>query len=80
MDSGPRVHPAAWHRACPRRWRTKLRSAETVAAVVNLARSNREIAAASTQWDRDPYLLGTPGGTVDLRTGDTARARARPTS
>jgi putative DNA primase/helicase len=20
-------------------------------------------------WDRDPYLLGTPGGTVDLRTG-----------
>ena len=20
-------------------------------------------------WDRDPWLLGTPGGTVDLRTG-----------
>jgi putative DNA primase/helicase len=49
---------------------TKLRSAETIAAVVNLARSNRELAALASEWDRDPYLLGTPGGTVDLRTGE----------
>ena len=21
-------------------------------------------------WDRDPFLLGTPAGTVDLRTGE----------
>jgi putative DNA primase/helicase len=26
-------------------------------------------------WDRDPYLLGTPGGTVDLRTGELRPAR-----
>lgn len=49
---------------------TKLRSAETVAAIVGLARSNREIAASVDEWDRDPYLLGTPAGTVDLRTGE----------
>ena len=49
---------------------TKLRSADTIAAVVNLARSNRELAAGVEEWDRDPYLLGTPGGTVDLRTGE----------
>ena len=53
----------------PEKMAAKLRSAETVAAVVNLARSNREIAEAVDVWDRDPYLLGTPGGTVDLRTG-----------
>ena len=54
---------------------TKLRSADTVAAVVNLARSNREIAATVDLWDRDPYLLGTPGGTVDLRTGEVREPR-----
>ncbi|MCJ2035756.1 phage/plasmid primase, P4 family [Methylobacterium sp. J-068] len=26
-------------------------------------------------WDSDPWLLGTPGGTVDLRTGDLREAR-----
>lgn len=53
---------------------TKLRSAETIAAVVSLARSNRELAAGVKEWDRDPYLLGTPGGTVDLRTGELRNA------
>ncbi len=39
-----------------------------VAAVEQLARS--EPALASTgEWDPDPFLLGTPGGTVDLATG-----------
>ena len=54
---------------------SRLRSAETIAAVVNLARSNREFAAGVSDWDRDEYLLGTPGGTVDLRTGDLREAR-----
>jgi putative DNA primase/helicase len=27
------------------------------------------LAVTSEAWDRDPWLLGTPGGTVDLRTG-----------
>jgi putative DNA primase/helicase len=39
---------------------TKLRSAETVAAIISLARSNSEFAAGVGNWDRDPYLLGTP--------------------
>lgn len=46
-----------------------LRSAQTVAHVVGLARSNPKQAASVGQWDADPWLLGTPGGTVDLRTG-----------
>ena len=43
--------------------------ASTVAAVVTLARSDRRLAATTDQWDADPWLLGTPAGVVDLRTG-----------
>ncbi|HEX2527205.1 MAG TPA: phage/plasmid primase, P4 family [Geminicoccus sp.] len=41
----------------------------TIAAVANLWRSNEGIAALPGDFDCDPYLLGTPGGTVDLRDG-----------
>jgi putative DNA primase/helicase len=44
-------------------------SAKTVAAVVNLARADRRLAATTDQWDPDLWLLNTPGGVVDLRTG-----------
>ncbi len=53
----------------------KLRQADTVAKVVGLARSNVAQAASVSQWDGDPWLLGTPGGTVDLRTGELRTAR-----
>lgn len=46
-----------------------LADAQTVAAVERLARCDRRHAATVDQWDADPWLLGTPGGTVDLRTG-----------
>ncbi len=44
-------------------------SAGTVAAVERLARNDRRHAVTVDQWDADPWLLNTPGGTVDLRTG-----------
>jgi putative DNA primase/helicase len=46
-------------------------SAKTVAAVERLAKADRRHAATVDQWDADPWLLNTPGGVVDLRTGDT---------
>src|SRR5205823_443932 len=47
-----------------------LSSARTIAAVETIARSDqRRIAATADQWDRDPWLLNTPGGTVDLKSG-----------
>src|SRR5690606_2721635 len=49
--------------------------APTVAAVAGLAQSNPDQAATVEQWDADPWLLGTPGGTVDLRTGQLRAAR-----
>jgi putative DNA primase/helicase len=47
------------------RW---LLSAQTVAAVLNLARSDPRLAATVDQWDADPFILG---GNMycDLRTG-----------
>jgi putative DNA primase/helicase len=46
-----------------------LASAKTRAAVVSLAREDRRIAATIDQWDTDLWLLNTPDGTIDLRTG-----------
>jgi putative DNA primase/helicase len=48
---------------------------KTVAAVIALARTDRRQAATTAQWDADPWLLGTPGGTVDLRSGKLMPAR-----
>jgi putative DNA primase/helicase len=42
--------------------------------VERYARTDRAFAVTSEIWDRDPYLLGTPGGTVDLRTGNISEA------
>ena len=53
--------------------KSALASAKTVAAVERLARSDRRIAATIDQWDADPWLLNTPDGVIDLRTG-TKRA------
>lgn len=44
-------------------------SKNTVAAVHSLARADRRLAATVDQWDRDLWLLNTPGGAVDLKTG-----------
>ncbi len=46
-----------------------LTSAKTVAAVEKLAKADRRIAATTDQWDADPWLLNTPAGVIDLRTG-----------
>ncbi len=46
-----------------------LASAKTRAAVVSLAGEDRRLAASVDQWDANPWLLNTPAGVVDLRTG-----------
>jgi putative DNA primase/helicase len=46
-----------------------VRRASTAAAVERFARADRAFAVNSAIWDRDPLLLGTPAGTVDLRVG-----------
>ena len=50
--------------------RTAIASASTSAAVMRLARSDRQLAATVDQWDVEPFWLNTPDGVVNLRTGD----------
>jgi putative DNA primase/helicase len=48
----------------------KIAAAQTVAAIERLARADRRHAATVEQWDDDPWLLNTPIGTIDLRSGE----------
>jgi putative DNA primase/helicase len=43
--------------------------ASFAAGVERFAQADRAFAVTSAIWDCDPWLLGTPGGTVDLKTG-----------
>ncbi len=56
--------------------RTRMAASKTdfASGVERFARSDRVFAVTSEDWDRDPLLLGTPGGTVDLRTGQMRSA------
>lgn len=49
--------------------RYKINSTGFAAGVEKFARCDPKIAVTVEYWDRDPWLLGTPGGTIDLRTG-----------
>jgi putative DNA primase/helicase len=49
----------------------QLASASSVAGVHRLATSDQRTAASTNQWDSSIYLLNTPGGAVDLCTGET---------
>ena len=65
--SMPKGSDANATRTTPRR---TLASAKTVAAVERLATADRRLAATIDQWDADPWLLNTPGGIIDLRSGE----------
>ena len=52
-----------------------LASAKTRAAVMNLASDDQSIAIAFDQLDSNPWLLNTPGGVVDLRSGQVSPHR-----
>src|SRR6185437_8502863 len=49
--------------------RHNLLSARTINAITALARGDSRHLMSSAQWDSDPWLLNTPSGVVDLRTG-----------
>jgi len=54
----------------------KLAGASTIGGVERLARADRRHAGNTDEWDADAWLINTPGGVVDLRTG-RMRAHAR---
>ena len=56
-------------RATQRALAAKIESAATVSAIVSLARADRRHARLAAHFDRDPWLLNSPAGTIELRTG-----------
>ena len=56
-------------RAASMKVATKLAASSTVGGVERLARSDRRHAATTDEWDADIWLINTPGGVVDLRSG-----------
>lgn len=46
-----------------------LAKASTSGAVEKFAQADRSFAVTSDIWDQDPWLLGTPDGTIDLHSG-----------
>jgi putative DNA primase/helicase len=44
--------------------------ASTAGGVERFAQADPKLATISDEWDTDQWLLNTPGGTVDLRTGE----------
>ena len=69
FDSARVICRAAADECNKTRLAKELVSAKTVAAVERLARSDRGLAATTDQWDADLWLLNTPAGVIDLRTG-----------
>jgi putative DNA primase/helicase len=47
----------------------EVRKVTFAGGVERFARGDRTFAVKSSAWDANPFLLGTPGGTVDLRRG-----------
>ena len=54
----------------PERVRSVTSRASFAASVERYTQADPIFAVTPADWDRDPWLLGTPGGTIDLRTGD----------
>lgn len=52
--------------------RARIRKVSFASGVEKFAQADRAFAVTSEEWDTDPFLLITPGGTVDLHT-DTMR-------
>jgi putative DNA primase/helicase len=53
----------------------RVNSKRTAGSLRDIALTDRRIAATVDQWDVDPWLLGVPGGVVDLKLGQLLKAR-----
>jgi putative DNA primase/helicase len=56
------------------RGRAAMGRVKFLVAVERISRSDPLLAASADRWNADPWLLGTPAGTVDLRSGSLRAA------
>jgi len=52
-----------------------IRKTSFAAGIERFCQADPVFAVTMEAWDSDPFLLGTPGGTVDLRTGQIRESR-----
>lgn len=52
-----------------------LQSAPGIRHVISIVQNLPPVSLVGDEWDQDPWLLGTPSGIVDLRTGQLRPAR-----
>ncbi|MGM5002976.1 phage/plasmid primase, P4 family [Tardiphaga sp. 538_B7_N1_4] len=55
---------------------SKIRRASFARAVESLCRADQRLAITADAWDQEPFKLGTPNGTVNLRTGALEKAES----
>ena len=55
--------------------RARVSKTSFASGVERFAKSDPLIKVTHEHWDADPWMLGTPGGTVDLRTGELRESR-----
>lgn len=58
----------------PAKSRAVVAKTSFASGVERFSKSDRAFAVTSENWDSDAFLLGTPGGTIDLRTGTMRKA------
>lgn len=63
------VRPLSWAQ------QQKFGSLRMMKSVKDMARGDRALVATVDQWDADDYLLGVPGGVVELKTGRMRKNR-----
>lgn len=59
-----------------RKYRKATLTSAGVSGVLNLAKTDERLVTRITHLDRNPWALNTPGGVVDLKTGELRQARA----
>lgn len=47
----------------------RLASAKTIASIIAIAKTDPNLTLDAKEWDADPFEFNTPGGIIDLRTG-----------
>jgi putative DNA primase/helicase len=75
LDPAKRMAKQASIKGFVAKWRAKLNTARYEASVLSLASEQPCLLAKQEDFDADLFLLGAPGGVVDLRSGHVRPAR-----
>ena len=59
----------------PKNKRHVITGTRFASGVEKFAQADQRVAVTASFWNTDPWLLGTPGGTVDLVTGELRNSR-----